>query len=333
MADITGAGTLIAKDAPAEVPPPGTGFTIVTVAVAAAATSAAAIAAVSEVALTKVVARFAPFHCTVEVPAKPVPFTVSVNAAAPAVAMAGESVPIAGVGLLMANAAPADVPPPGAGFTIVTVAVPAVARSVAEIAAVTWFKLTSDVNRLAPFHCTCDAALNPLPVTVSVIAPEPALEDAGSTEAMAGTGFELIANDTPGDVPPPGPELTTVVTAVPVTARSAAVAVKVNWLALKKVVARFTPFHCRTDPATNPLPVTVTGNAADPVAAENGVSAPIAGAGLFTVNVAVEEIPPPGAGFATVTAMAPPLAMSAAEMSAVSCVALTKVVERVVPFH
>lgn len=232
IVEIAGAGTLIANDAPAEVPPPGAGFKIVTVADAAEATSAAGIAAVSDVALTNVVARFVPFHCTVEVPVKPVPFTVSVNADAPAVAMAGESMPIAGPGLLMAKAAPAEVPPPGAGFTIVTVAVPAIARSAAEIAAVIWLEFTSVVARLAPFHCTADAALNPLPVTVSVITPEPALADAGSTEAMAGAGFELIANDRPGDVPPPGPELTMVITAVPATAKSETVVVKVNWLAL-----------------------------------------------------------------------------------------------------
>src|SRR5208282_6132262 len=63
-----------------ELPPPGDGFTTVTLSVPADATSVAVIEAVSCDALTKVVARSCPFQTAVETPAtKPVPLTVNVN--------------------------------------------------------------------------------------------------------------------------------------------------------------------------------------------------------------------------------------------------------------
>src|SRR4030095_9495748 len=80
---------LIVKVSALEVPPPG--FTTVTCAVPAALMSPAGIAAVSWVALTNVVVRAAPFHCTTEPETKLLPFTVSVNARPPAVALFGES--------------------------------------------------------------------------------------------------------------------------------------------------------------------------------------------------------------------------------------------------
>ena len=68
--------------------PPG--FRTVTEAVPAAAISVAGIAAVSWVALTKVVVRFAPFQRTTEPLTKLLPFTVSVKAGPPAAALLGE---------------------------------------------------------------------------------------------------------------------------------------------------------------------------------------------------------------------------------------------------
>jgi hypothetical protein len=81
-----------------EVPPPGDGFTTVTLAVPAAAMSAAVIAAVTCVLLTKVVVRADPFHFTMEVLTKLLPFTVRVKAAPPAVADAGLRLVIVGTG-------------------------------------------------------------------------------------------------------------------------------------------------------------------------------------------------------------------------------------------
>src|SRR5579859_41160 len=91
---------LIVNVWPLEAPPPGAGFTTVTVAVPGAATLPAGTAAVSCVALTKLVLRLMPFHCTVEEEIKLLPFTVSVNAAPPAVALAGLTLVVVGAGLL-----------------------------------------------------------------------------------------------------------------------------------------------------------------------------------------------------------------------------------------
>ena len=63
--------------------------------------SAAVIAAVNCVALTKVVVLAAPLNFTTEVETNPVPFTVRVKAAPPAVALVGEREVAVGAGLLM----------------------------------------------------------------------------------------------------------------------------------------------------------------------------------------------------------------------------------------
>ncbi len=86
---------------------------------------------------------------------KLVPFIVSVNAEPPAVAELGLRLVIVGTGLfagLIVKVCGLDVPPPGAGFTTVTLAVPAVAMSAAAMAAVSWVVLTNVVVRLDPFH-------------------------------------------------------------------------------------------------------------------------------------------------------------------------------------
>ena len=120
-----------------EVPPPGVGFVTVTGGVPTVAISEARMAAVTCVELTNVVVLALPLNFTDEVDTKPVPFTVKVNAAPPAVAPFGERVEIVGAGLLMVNVCAPEVPPPGAGLVTVTGTVPAVAISPAVIAAVT----------------------------------------------------------------------------------------------------------------------------------------------------------------------------------------------------
>jgi len=92
---------LIVKDRLPDVPPPGAGLVTVTVAVPAVAISAAVIAAVNFVALTKVVVLAAPLNFTTDVGTKPVPLTVRVKAAPPAVALAGDREVAVGAGLLM----------------------------------------------------------------------------------------------------------------------------------------------------------------------------------------------------------------------------------------
>src|SRR5436189_228988 len=60
---------------------------------------------------------------------------------------------------------------------------------------------------------------------------------------------------------------------------------------------------------------------------------PPPGAGVATVICAVAAAPPPAAGVITVTCGVPAAATSAAAMAAVSCVALTNVVVRAAPFQ
>lgn len=81
-----------------EIPPPGAGFETVIWIVPAEAMSAAEMAACNCVLLANVVWRLAPFHCTAELEMKLLPFTVSVNAADPAVVLFGDKELIEGVG-------------------------------------------------------------------------------------------------------------------------------------------------------------------------------------------------------------------------------------------
>jgi hypothetical protein len=94
-----GTGLLIVNDTAFDTPL-GAGFVTVTVAVPAVAISAAVIAAVNFVVLTNVVVLVAPLNFTTDVDTKPVPFTVRVKAAPPAVALVGEREVSVGAGLL-----------------------------------------------------------------------------------------------------------------------------------------------------------------------------------------------------------------------------------------
>lgn len=267
------------------------------------------------------VVRFAPPHCTCDAARKPLPVNVRVSAPDAAFADAGRIEASVGTGFgVMVNETVADVPPPGAGFTIVTAAVPVEARSVARIAAVNCVELTKVVVRFAPPHCTCEVAMNPLPLTVNVKAPELIAAAGGWMPDKTGAGLAVIAKDNPAEVPPPGVALTTVTVAVPAAATSAMVMAAVSCVALTYVVVRLLPFHCTCDEAMNPLPLTVSENAADPAAVVAGAIEAIAGVGLLTLKIAAAELPPPGAGVVTVTDAVPAAARSAAVIAAISCV-------------
>ncbi len=150
------------------MPPPGVGFTTVTEADPCVAMSAMEMEAVSFVLLENVVVRAAPFQFTTEPVTKFEPLTVSVKAGPPAVALLGEIELIAGTGLLMVNVIAFDVPPPGATFTTVTEAVPAVLMSNEGTAAVTLVLLTKVVVKAELFQCTFEAETKFDPLTVSV---------------------------------------------------------------------------------------------------------------------------------------------------------------------
>lgn len=327
----TGFGALaMLKTTTVDVPPPGAGLVTVTLALPAAAMSAAVMAAVSCVALTNVVVFAVPLNFTAEDDTKPVPLTVSVKAAPPAVAPVGESEVIAGAGLLIVKVCAPDAPPPGDGFVTVTDGVPAVAISAAVMAAVICVALTKVVVLAAPLKFTTEAATKLVPLTVRVKAAPPAVALVGESEVIVGARL-LTVKLVAVDVPPPGAGFVTVTPSVPAVAMSAAVIEAVTWVALTNVVVRALPLNFTLEEGTNPVPFTVRVKPAPPAVALVGDSVVIVGAGLFMVNDCTLVVPPPGAGFVTVTLTTPPLAMSAAVMAAVTCVALTKVVVLAAP--
>src|SRR5579871_289741 len=165
--------------------------------------SAVAIAACNWVALTNVVVRLDPFHRTTAPLTNPEPFTVSVNAAVPAVALAGDSELIVGTGFaaVIVKLTLLEAPPPGDGLTTVTCAVPAVAMSAAVIAACNCVALTNVVVRFAPFQFTTAPLTNPEPFTVSVNAAVPATAFAGERVLIVGTGlFTVMVPPAPATV-------------------------------------------------------------------------------------------------------------------------------------
>ena len=132
------AGTVMVKLAAAEAPPPGAGLNTVICAVPVLAMSVAGICALNVVALPKVVERSAPFQRTVAPLTKFVPLTVRVKAAPPAAREFGFRLVMAGTGLvcaLIVKVSAAVTPPPGRGLKTVTCAEPALAISLAGIAA------------------------------------------------------------------------------------------------------------------------------------------------------------------------------------------------------
>jgi len=186
---------------------------------------------------------------------------------------------------------------------------------------------------LEPFHCTCDVATNPLPVTDSVKAPELNAALDGCSVDATGVGLEMIANDKAPESPPPGVGLNTVTVAVPEVLRSAAVIAAVNCAELTYVVARFDPFHCTCDDGRNAVPVTLSVNPPEPATAAVGAMTVADGAGFPIVKLRLADVPPPGAGLLTVTAAIPALARSVAVTAAVNCVELTYVVVRAALFQ
>src|SRR5882724_6152999 len=253
---IVGTGLFAVKICAFDVPPPGAALKTVTDGVPAAAMSAAGIVAVSWPAERNVVVRFAPFQRTTEVGTNPVPFNVSVNAVPPADDDAGFNPVVAGAGLLIARACALEVPPPGAVLSTVTVAVPAAAMSLAEIAAVNWLLDTNVVVRFAPFQRTTEVETKPVPFTVRVNGGPPAATDVGLSAVVVGTGLFTV-KVCAFDVPPPGADVNTVTDAEPAVAMSAAAMVAVSWPAETNVVGRSTPFQRTVDVGAKLVPLTV----------------------------------------------------------------------------
>jgi hypothetical protein len=280
-----------------------------------------------------------PFTRTTDAPStNPVPFTVSVKEAPPAVADVGVMPVVVGAGFgkaVIVKVCALDVPPPGAGLTTVTDAPPIAAMSAAVIVALSWFAEPKLVVRVEPFQRTVAPFTKLLPATVSENPALPATADDGERLDVAGTGL-LTASVCVLDVPPPGAGVNTVIDALPALAISAAVIAAVNWVDEPKVVVRLLPFMRTTDePFTKPVPFTVSEKDAPPAVTDVGEMLVVVGAGFVDVMVKVcaLDVPPPGVGVNTVTEPLPALAISAAVMVAVNCVDEPKVVVRLEPFQ
>src|SRR5450432_67557 len=204
--------------------------------------------------------------------------------------------------------------------------------SVINMDALSTVLLTTVVVRACPFHCTFELETNPVPVTFNVKAPPPVVAFEGISVVAVGTGLLMLKVSGP-ELPPPGAGLDTVTVAVPAVAMSAAGTVAVTLVLLTNVVVRLPPFHFTTLPCTKLVPFTVRVNDAPPAVALLGESEVAVGTGLLMMKFFECEVPPPGAGFITVTSTVPALAMSEAVIAAVSVVLLTKVVGRAEPFH
>ncbi len=126
-------GALTVNGEVVEIPPPGAGVDTETSALPAEAKSAAGISAINCLALRYAVATGTEFQRTVELNTNPEPFTSTSKSAAPAVALEGVSVPIAGLGAsgpVMAKSTEGDAFNSPGSLTEM-LAMPAAARSVA----------------------------------------------------------------------------------------------------------------------------------------------------------------------------------------------------------
>jgi hypothetical protein len=85
-----------------------------------------------------------------------------------------------------------EAPPPGAGVVTVTGKLPAFANCAAVSVAVNCVVLPYVVASAVLPNSTLDCVVNPLPVTVRVAFPLPALTVAGEIELIAGTGSTIV---------------------------------------------------------------------------------------------------------------------------------------------
>ena len=277
---IVGNGLVMVKVAVLDVPPPGAGLKTVTFAVPAVATSLAGMVAVSTVLETNPVVRSLPFQRTTEPLTKFVPVMVRVNPPLPATAVDGLIVVIVGDGFVMVKVAMLDVPPPGAGLKTVTFAVPAVATSLAGMAAVSWVLETKVVGRSLPFQRTTELVTKFVPVMTRVNPPLPATAVAGLMLLIVGAGLVMVNVAAP-DSPPPGAGLKTVTFAVPAVATSLAGMIAVSTVLETNPVVRSFPFQRTTELVTKFVPVMVRVNPPLPATVVDGLIVVIVGAGLL----------------------------------------------------
>ena len=287
-----------------EVPPPGAGFTTATAIVPALASWVAVSVAVSEVALTKVVALGVPAKVTSDAVTKPVPVTVTATGDEPAVALDGVIVVTVGLGLPTVKVAGRLTPPPGAGFVTTTGSAPVVVRAVAGIVAVRAVALVTVVGIAVPLNETLEAETKPVPTAEIVVAGEPTVAVLGVIEVTVTVGLATV-NAIRVDGPPPGRGFETSIGTVPDAASDACGTTAVSCVLLTNVVGRTAVPKSAVEPDTKPVPVIVTDVAAAPMSAALGAIDVSVATGLLTENWSGLVVPPPGAEVETVIACSP----------------------------
>jgi xanthosine utilization system XapX-like protein len=168
-----------------------------------------------------------PLNFTLEADTNPVPFTVSVKPAPPAVALVGESEVMVGAGLFTGKFMAGEAPPPGPGLLTTTGRDPAVAMSGAVTAMVTCVALTNVTVLPVPLNVPVAPLTKFVPLIVSVKAAPPAVALVGENDVIAGTGLLMEKFWVP-EVPPPGAGLVTLTVTTPAVAMSGAVITAVN---------------------------------------------------------------------------------------------------------
>jgi len=138
------------------------------------------------VALTNAVFRGAPFTFTTAPITKFDPFTASVKAGPPTTTLGGLRDEIVGGGKKTLKAMLVELPPPGAGLMTETGKIPALTRSLAEIAAASCVELTNVVGLGAAPNKTLAPLTKFVPLTVSVKLPLPVCSDAGKIDETVG---------------------------------------------------------------------------------------------------------------------------------------------------
>src|SRR5580658_7537221 len=141
------------------------------------------------VGVTEAGGRSSPPARTMALGAKPVPVMVVRVACEGTINVAGAIPVMTGGGWRMVKVAAAETPPPGTGLATVTFTEPALARSAAVNAMVSWVALCTVVGRGSPANEAIELCRNPAPVTTTLSAPLPAMTDAGESEVMEGRGL------------------------------------------------------------------------------------------------------------------------------------------------
>ena len=151
--------------------------------------------------------------------------------------------------------------------------------------------------RLLPAQFTVVLVLNPLPLIVSVNAPDSAIADAGLKVVSTGTG--LLTTKVSLRLPPPGVGLTTVIVmfaAVNTSDALTAIVIAVDvWVSL----VLLEPEYVTVVFGSNPVPLIVNVRAPLSASTEAGENELMVGVGYSTSYSATAGIPSAGAGGVT----------------------------------